>query len=130
MTPQKSLPSEVSCWTPPGPIEVKRFGPAKYAWRMESHPPLPNDNFRQRSIESNNEEYVDSEAESAQASRREVMLVHNVYGDVQEYERELARERNSKTSRSAIEELAIPIQPRKHLVTHQQPLSRPVDPVK
>lgn len=129
MTPNNRLPPQISCWSPPGPITINRFGPAKFSWRMEPHPPLPNDSFQPEIEDSEMQEYVDSEAESAQASRREVMLVHNVYGDVQEYERELARERNAKTTRTEIDELAIPIQPRKHLITQPQPLTRPIDPV-
>ncbi len=123
MTPPTRLPREISLWDPPTQpiVYTSRFGPAKYAWKLAPHPPLPNDKFTSRTAAT-----LDSDADSAQAIRKETMLVQSIYADVQEFEKELEWERNAQSSRD-VEELAIPIQPRKHIGAH--PVSRPIDPV-
>ncbi|KAJ3306733.1 Dual specificity protein phosphatase cdc14a [Kappamyces sp. JEL0829] len=121
MTPQFRLPAEISLWKGPlSSVNITRFGPAKYANRFQqlhNNPPLP-----EKTKQAHASSQFDSESESNQASQREAMLVHNVYGNVQEFEKELVRERSSQASNKVLEEIVIPIQPRKHI--GQQPAAR------
>jgi len=94
MTPPTRLPREISLWDPPSQsiVYTSRFGPAKYAWKLAPHPPLPNDKFRPTA-------QIDADADSAQAIRKETMLVQSIYADVQEFEQELEWERAAQNSR-------------------------------
>lgn len=131
MTPNTKLPIHISCWNgiPPS-IQITRFGHPKYAPKLSTvptgftnpPPPLPEkvgialtkaspDHILQRGF--GGAAGYNAEDASLQASKREAMLVHNLYGnDAQELERELARERGGGRN---LEEMVIPIQPRKHL---------------
>jgi len=128
MTPPRPLPEEVSCWgVPQSPLDIARFGSAKFGWKMEFHPPLPNDRVP---VSNQNYSLFTEPAENSfvHAAHREEKMMQNGYGTEQEYEKELARERDTDTSRLQIEDLAIPIQPRKHLPSDHQRNARPVDP--
>lgn len=113
MTPPTRLPSNISCWGGiPSSIQITRFGLPKYAAKL-SNPPLPE---KIRSITEANKGgyFVAGDEELHQMTKKEA---HSIYGDVQEFEKEIARERNSQTSRG-LEEMSIPIQPRKYIGQH------------
>jgi hypothetical protein len=113
MTPQVKLPIAISCWKPPTyPNLLNRFGPAKYA------------SIKPNMMETGkdfNELNTETLAEIEQAYKRELQMVYNVYAEVQDYEKELSRERN-QTSLQALQQLSIPVQPRKHLVLQDIPV--------
>lgn len=96
MTPSVKLPLHISCWGPPTyPHQLTRFG------KVKQHPSM-------MPIEATS---------SAQAQQQEIMQLHNLYGEVSEYEKELAQER---LSLQPLESLSIPVQPRKHLPQQQK----------
>jgi ribosomal protein L29 len=98
LTPHQVLPVEISCKKASTyPHQLTRFGPAKFASRAPEH------------------EDVEMQIENAtQANEREMMMVHEMYANIQEYEQELAKERQ-QVSLKQLEQYAIPVQPRKHL---------------
>jgi hypothetical protein len=96
MRPAHSLPQEISLWNGAPPINITRFGYAKYMGKsISKNPPLP-------------EKYPIPPPPPLQEEgrRRQVQLIQNV----QEIQVE-------NLQRIALEDIVIPIQPRKHLQT-------------